>query len=1001
VKGIEGAALASRFGYTADGTGLHVIDLGSCWVRGNEPVAAFNWSPSSPLVGEAVTFQDASTGSPTSWSWAFGNGARAGAPSPTVFYATAGTYTVSLDVANEDGSSRISREITIRPAGAPPAPAFEWSPSAPVAGQSAQFADRSTGGVTSWIWSFGDGDVATTASPAHTYRWPGSYTVALTVANQYGAASTSREVRVDHPADLVLAPKLVVPAQARAKGVGGSFFRTSFWVTASGDTATRVRLRYVPAVGYAMGGARPSSDLAIQPRQSLAFRDVLTELFGASSDTIGLIIVDVAQGDVTPLVTSRTYNDSTSGTYGQYIPAVSVEGSMPTEAWIYGLGGDAANRTNLGVVNLTTAPIRATISLSDAMSGTIGRAVERQIDANSSVQVNKINNVAGAGNPPLFSAKITASGRFFAYASKLDMVTSDPIYLPGDLTAGTAQWIDGVAQLPGVGGTFFKSNLLLANPETSSVTAEIGFTERRSTAPSVVTNVTLAAGESKYYAEAVKEICAVDLKSGMFRITSATPVVAWARTYNPVVVSGQPGAFGQFIPAFGAAQLIDGNGAIFQGLSQAADDTSGFRTNMGIINTGLSNASMAITVYRKEGSVAGRRSYSVSSGQPIFISKILSDVVGSSASLEDAYLKVVPTIPGAMYSWASMVDNRSTDPTFVRPLPIETTGTVETNPPTNPTVINGWSSPAKSTSMLSGQWYSYAAPYFEWTGASDADSGIAGYYVYFGDSATANPFLTGSFGRNPRFLVPSTMSSGTTYYLRVRAVDMAGNLGPSLATTFSYSFDTVVPVSRTAADFVGSGAATVWSRSTTLSLSASDDSGVVGYFVAETATPPLPSAAGWVGISSTKSYSAKVAFTLSSGDGAKTVYVWFKDRAGNVSAVTCDSVVLQTPTYELAGNWAGTYKTSVLPSGSTISFTLIQRGNSLSGTYSTGSGASGYFSGTLSGNQVAFTLAQTTPSCLGTFSGNGTVTSTHMTFTFSGSDCWGQHKNGQGQVTKQ
>ena len=61
-------------------------------------------------------------------------------------------------------------------------------------------------------------------------------------------------------------------------------------------------------------------------------------------------------------------------------------------------------------------------------------------------------------------------------------------------------------------------------------------------------------------------------------------------------------------------------------------------------------------------------------------------------------------------------------------------------------------------------------------------------------------------------------------------------------------------------------------------LSATDAVGVTGYMVTESATAPLTGDTGW-------SASAPTAFTFSSA-GAKTLYAWAKDAAGNVSAAT-------------------------------------------------------------------------------------------------------------------
>lgn len=50
-----------------------------------------------------------------------------------------------------------------------------------------QFTDRTTGGVTSWLWNFGDGTTSTQRNPLKTYLTNGVYTVSLTATNSIGS----------------------------------------------------------------------------------------------------------------------------------------------------------------------------------------------------------------------------------------------------------------------------------------------------------------------------------------------------------------------------------------------------------------------------------------------------------------------------------------------------------------------------------------------------------------------------------------------------------------------------------------------------------------------------------------------------------------------------------------------------------------------------------------------------------------------------------------------
>jgi len=68
------------------------------------PVANFSGTPTSGSSPLTVTFTDLSTGSPTAWSWNFGDGGTATTQNPGHQYTTAGTYTVTLTASNSCGS---------------------------------------------------------------------------------------------------------------------------------------------------------------------------------------------------------------------------------------------------------------------------------------------------------------------------------------------------------------------------------------------------------------------------------------------------------------------------------------------------------------------------------------------------------------------------------------------------------------------------------------------------------------------------------------------------------------------------------------------------------------------------------------------------------------------------------------------------------------------------------------------------------------------------------
>ncbi|MFY7668401.1 MAG: PKD domain-containing protein, partial [Crocinitomicaceae bacterium] len=98
------------------GNNLYVDNINLTGVQQSlPPVASFTSSATTICAGQSVTFTNTSTGSPTSYSWSFpgGNPATSTATSPTVLFANAGSYTVSLVAANASGSNTATQTIVV------------------------------------------------------------------------------------------------------------------------------------------------------------------------------------------------------------------------------------------------------------------------------------------------------------------------------------------------------------------------------------------------------------------------------------------------------------------------------------------------------------------------------------------------------------------------------------------------------------------------------------------------------------------------------------------------------------------------------------------------------------------------------------------------------------------------------------------------------------------------------------------------------------------------
>ena len=80
---------------------------------GPAPRAAISMTTASPAAASSVKFVDASVGSPTAWSWDFGDGTGSNLQNPSHRFASPGTYIVTLRATNASGSTTTTQSVTV------------------------------------------------------------------------------------------------------------------------------------------------------------------------------------------------------------------------------------------------------------------------------------------------------------------------------------------------------------------------------------------------------------------------------------------------------------------------------------------------------------------------------------------------------------------------------------------------------------------------------------------------------------------------------------------------------------------------------------------------------------------------------------------------------------------------------------------------------------------------------------------------------------------------
>ena len=168
-----------------------------------QPVAEFSGTPRTGVEPLTVTFTDASTNSPTSWLWDFGDGTTSTVQNPVHQYTSDGQYRVRLTATNSAGSDTESKNnyIDVDTFTADFSYTYEDVAIIPPFwyAYSVDFTGTSNGSPVSWNWNFDGGSGSTTIQNPQDvfYLFGGNYDVSLTVTNSVGTTATvTKRVRL-------------------------------------------------------------------------------------------------------------------------------------------------------------------------------------------------------------------------------------------------------------------------------------------------------------------------------------------------------------------------------------------------------------------------------------------------------------------------------------------------------------------------------------------------------------------------------------------------------------------------------------------------------------------------------------------------------------------------------------------------------------------------------------------------------------------------------------
>jgi hypothetical protein len=213
---------------------------------------------------------------------------------------------------------------------------------------------------------------------------------------------------------------------------------------------------------------------------------------------------------------------------------------------------------------------------------------------------------------------------------------------------------------------------------------------------------------------------------GAVRLRSSQPFLASSRTYNSG--DGTSGTFGQLVPGLSADQALQ-TGILLQVANDPAP--SGFRSNLGLLNPGLTTATVGYKVYDVgSATLLGEGSRTLLPLAFLQVNDLFGSIGAGATVAPNATVEVTASRP--VFTYASVLDNTSGDALFVLPYPDSGTPIGSNRPPTG-TIV----SPVGDLTVQAGQAVSFL-------GAADDPDGDAVTVLWsFGDGTTSEVLAPG------------------------------------------------------------------------------------------------------------------------------------------------------------------------------------------------------------------------------------------------------------------
>lgn len=295
---------------------------------------------------------------------------------------------------------------------------FIWFPSNPKKEEEIQFIDKSKKYPDLWQWNFGDGNTSNIQNPKHKYLKEGEYDVSLNVSNSSGSNSISKKILIEKESEKKYSQWL--PVSTHSSGAYGSEWRTDIGIINKENYLSNFDF-YL----YTDQGVLKLTD-TIPSNGSSIYEDIVSQFMYSGSSAFQ------ARSDNNFILTSRTYNKTQDGTYGQFLNGYyDYEGLSTGEgAYLSQLKENENFRTNIGLTNTGDNLANISIYFYDSPGNLLGSKTV-YLEPKKFIQLlQPIKEFSENINSAYAKIQINSGNGILCYASVVDNKTNDGTTIP-------------------------------------------------------------------------------------------------------------------------------------------------------------------------------------------------------------------------------------------------------------------------------------------------------------------------------------------------------------------------------------------------------------------------------------------------------------------------------------------------------------------------------------------------------------------------------------------